>query len=434
VAEAYYQENRRASYFNIIFHPLWRLFRDYFIKLGFLDGFYGLVISVNSAHETFLKYSKLRNLNKAKAIESRNTICFFNSVKSWGGGERWHLDVSGRMNEKDYQVILVSHPHSELARRALKKKIRFFPVRVSNLSFLNPWKIYLIYKLMKTQKVGTIIINLSSDLKVAGIAAKLAGVRNIIYRRGSAIAIRNTFLNRFLYQKVVTRVIANSVETSRTILQNNPRLIPREKIQIIYNGIDLNYFDKQSFDLLYKPTNGEVLIGNAGRLSEEKGQNYLIDLAYKLKKKGYKFKILIAGKGKLKSKLLRYAKSLGVEDKIIFLGFVENIKSFNKNIDIFALTSLYEGFGYVLVEAMAAEKPVIAFDINSSSEIVENEKSGLLVQKGDVNELFKGVERLIKNPEKARELGKNGRKRVEEVFTFDNSLEQVEETINRGMN
>lgn len=433
VAAAYFQENRKASYFNIVFHPMWRLFRDYIIKLGFLDGFYGLVISVNSSHETFLKYTKLRNLNRAKAQAMKTRICFFNSVVSWGGGERWHLDVSTKMDRKDYEVLLISHPHSELAKRAKDHNLSFLPVRVSNLSFLNPWKIFKIYRLLKKERVGTIIINLSSDLKVAGIAAKLAGVNNIIYRRGSAIAIRNTFLNRFLYRKIVTRIIANSVETSRTILQNNPHLIPREKIQIIYNGLDLENYDNLPYQTLYRRQDNEILIGNAGRLSEEKGQNYLIDLAWHLKNKGYSFKILIAGKGKLKSRLKKYAKSKEVEDNIIFLGFIENIKSFNMNIDIFALTSLYEGFGYVLVEAMAASKPVIAFDINSSSEIVEDGKTGYLVEKANVEELFQKTEELITHTELSKQLGENGRKRVEEVFTFSRSLLEVEDLINQEM-
>ena len=135
VAEAYLQEDRKANYFRIFLHPLWRLFRDYIIKLGFLDGFYGLVISVNSSHETFLKYSKLRNLRRERSLAEKDRICFFNSVVSWGGGERWHLDVSSELLKKEHKAFLVTHPNSELAKRAKRNKISFFPVRISNLSF-----------------------------------------------------------------------------------------------------------------------------------------------------------------------------------------------------------------------------------------------------------------------------------------------------------
>ncbi len=433
VARAYFRENRKAGYFNIIFHPMWRVFRDYFIKLGFLDGFYGLVISVNAAHETFLKYIKLRNLNKEKALLARDRICFFNSVKSWGGGEKWHLDISKKMHSKGYNVMLVSHPHSELHRRAETSGIDYRGIRVSNLSFLNPFKIAKIFHLLRSENVGTIIINLSSDLKVAGIAAKLAGVKNIIYRRGSAIAIRNTFLNRFLYREVVTEIIANSEETSRTILLNNNKLVPRDKIKIIYNGIDLDNYDTQKDSPMYERTDGEIVIGNAGRLSEEKGQIYLVELAARLKEKGKKFKILIAGTGKLKARLKKYARALDVEDEVIFLGFVENIKNFTASIDIFVLTSLYEGFGYVLVEAMAEKKPIVAFDIHSSAEIVLNGQTGYLVERSNIEELTARVDQLMSDHALREEMGRKGRERVEEVFTFSETLYKVENLIKGNM-
>jgi hypothetical protein len=72
VAKAYLQDHRKAPYVKIIFGPLWRFLRDYFLKLGFLDGFYGMVISVNSAYETYLKYIKLRELRK-EGISSKKT-------------------------------------------------------------------------------------------------------------------------------------------------------------------------------------------------------------------------------------------------------------------------------------------------------------------------------------------------------------------------
>jgi glycosyltransferase involved in cell wall biosynthesis len=418
VANAYFSENRRASYINIIFNPLWRLFRDYIIKLGFLDGFNGLVISINSSHETFLKYVKLRNLVREKRLHECTRICFFNSAISWGGGEKWHFDISSHFFMKDYDTLVVTNKKSELFKRLSKTSIPHLEQSISNLSFLNPVKILSLSRMFRREKVGTIIINLSSDLKAAGVAAKLAGVKNIIYRRGSAIAIRNTALNRFLFKRVVTQVIANSEETSRTILIKNKNLIEED-------------YDNQQLEVVYTRQEGEVIIGNAGRLSEEKGHIYLLQLARILKDKGYKFKILIAGTGKLKSKLLKLARYLQVEDEVNFLGFVENIRMFNQTIDIFVLSSLYEGFGYVLVEAMAERKPIVAFDIGSSAEIVINNKSGFLVESLNITDLAEKVEELINNKDLRIKMGESGRKRVEEVFTFEQTLAQVEDLIHR---
>ena len=149
-----------------------------------------------------------------------------------------------------------------------------------------------------------------------------------------------------------------------------------------------------------------------------------------MKTRGYKFKILIAGVGKLESKLKKYAETQGVTEEVIFLGFVQNIRSFNHSIDVFVLTSLYEGFGYVLVEAMASRKPVMAFDIGTTAEIIEDNKTGFLVEKGNVSQLTEKMEILIKNTELRENMGNLGRKRVEEVFTFEKTLEKVESLLN----
>jgi glycosyltransferase involved in cell wall biosynthesis len=429
VAISYHKEGRHASLFNIIFNPLWRLFRDYIIKFGFLDGFYGLIICVNSAHETFLKYTKLRRICREDIRARMNRICFFNSLISWGGGEKWHYDISTRLGASGYPVVVISGKNSELYNRLKQTRVPTRQISISNLSFLNPVKILELRKILKREKVKTLILNLSTDLKAAGLAARLAGVENIIYRRGSAIPIRNTILNRLIFKYLVTDIIANSEETKRTILLNNPKLFDENKIRIIYNGIDLEEHQKAKSKLLYQRTDGEIILGNAGRLTEEKGHIYLLELARILKEKKIKFKMLIAGTGKLRYRLHKIVRSYKIEKEVKFLGFVKNIKSFNQSIDIFLLTSLWEGFGYVIVEAMAEEKPVIAFDIRSSAEIIDQGQTGFLVEKGNVEDLAEKVDILAKNEKLRKTMGKNGRRKVEKVFTLNKALKKVEEFL-----
>ncbi len=114
------------------------------------------------------------------------------------------------------------------------------------------------------------VTSLPSDMKVASSAAQLAGVPNIIYRRGSAIPIRNTFINRYLLRTVVTKIIANSQEVKRTILAINSKLVPEEKISIVYNGVNLDWY-KSGGAPLYSSKAKEIVLGSAGRLSEERG-------------------------------------------------------------------------------------------------------------------------------------------------------------------
>jgi glycosyltransferase involved in cell wall biosynthesis len=434
-AKSFFSVGRKASWFNIVFHPMWRLFRDYIIKFGFLDGFFGLVISINSAHETFLKYSKLRKLNRDAIKASKTRICFFNSLRTWGGGEKWHYDLSTGLAAMGYDVFAFANPRGELMKKLRAASFNNFPVAVSNLSFLNPFKILHLRRTFMQEKVKTLVMNLSSDMKVAGIAAKLAGVENIIYKRANAIPIRNTFLNRFLFSKVITRMIANSEETKRSVLANNPNLIESSKIHVIYPGIDLNFRKDTALEPVYERQDGEIILGNAGRLSEEKGQIYLIHLAEILKEKDIRFRILIAGEGKLKSWLKKQARQRNVQDEVIFLGFIKDVERFYLNIDIFLLTSLWEGFGYVMVEAMAQKKPVIAFDIKSSAEVVDDGTSGYLVPRGDVEAMADRVIKLAKNRKLREEFGNRGLQKVEQHFTINNTIEEVREflTVSNGI-
>ncbi|MFW5872949.1 MAG: glycosyltransferase, partial [bacterium] len=195
-------------------------------------------------------------------------------------------------------------------------------------------------------------------------------------------------------------------------------------------GLDLEMFNgNHSNSHYYKPENGEVIIGNAARFSEEKGHPYLFDLAYALKNDDINFKLLLAGTGKLEMKYKKQVESMQIDDKVEFLGFIEDIKLFNENIDIFVLTSEWEGFGYVMVEAMAAGKPVVAFDIRSSAEIVENGKTGYLVKKGDINELVLRVKELIRNKGLRDKFGQEGKIRVEKYFNINKTLIQFEDLL-----
>lgn len=224
-------------------------------------------------------------------------------------------------------------------------------------------------------------------------------------------------------------MIANSSETKRTILSRNPRLISETRINIIYNGINLPIFDQGKREFFYERENEEIIIGNVGRLVKQKGQKYLIDLAIRLKKKTTNFKILIAGKGKLEAELSNLVAKNNLEAHFKFVGFVKDMKGFMQSIDIFILTSIWEGFGYVLVEAMACYRPIVAFDISSNPEIVEHNKTGYLVPSFDVKAMCEKVAQLIDDEKLRKEFGDEGRLRVEKLFSIEITQKNLEKLL-----
>jgi len=346
----------------------------------------------------------------------KSKICFFNSNKEWGGGEKWHFEMACNLFLNDFDILVVAQPKSVLLEKIKTKGINSKSVKLNNISFLNPIKIFQLVKLFRQNNINILILNLPSDLKAAGLAAKIAGVKKIIYRRGSAIAVKNTFINRFYYRKIINFVIANSKATKNKILEKNSNLIANNKIHVIYNGIDVKEFDK----IISMPerfgNKNEIIIGNLGRLVKQKAQEYFIDLAFILKEKNIPFKIVIGGDGKRKQDLQAYAKSKNVDDKIIWVGFVNNVKQFMKSIDVFVLTSHWEGFGYVLAEAMVAKKPVIAFNVSSNPELIKDKVNGYLIEPYNISKVAEQIIFIKNNPEKAKELGENGRHFIENDF------------------
>jgi len=355
-------------------------------------------------------------------------ICLFNTCKIWGGGEKWHHDIALKFRDKGYDVVVCTNVGSELSSRLKQTAIPVFEINISNLSFLNPFKLYRIYRFFNTQQIDTVILGLPSDVKSGGIAAKLAGVQKIIYRRGTALPVKNSLLNKFIFKYVVTNVITNSLEIKRKFLEHNPNLFPTKNIHVIYNGIEPNgngYDSKQKLNGFHK----QIILGNAGRLVEQKGQKYLIELAALLKQQQVDFKIKVAGKGHLKETLLSYAKKLRVDDCIEFLDFVYDMNNFFKSIDIFLLPSLHEGSANIVLEAMYHSKPVIAFNISSMPEIIENDKTGYLIKFPDIVEFSEKVKYLAENYAFRKEMGENAHKKVQYQFDFNKNILQLEELI-----
>jgi glycosyltransferase involved in cell wall biosynthesis len=364
--------------------------------------------------------------NYANFTGMRNkTIAFFNSTKAWGGGEKWHLEMALQLKERGYNVMVFAQPGSALMERSKQAQLTVVPVRVNNLSFLNPAKFFSFSVLFRKFRPDVLFLNLPSDLKTAGIAAKLAQVPRIVYRRGSAIPVKNTFLNRYLYRRVATDVLANSRATKNTILQNNSRLVEPSKIHVIYNGINLKVWDKRHPEKMAvaKVSPEKMVIGNLGRLVAQKGQEGLLEVANLLKVEHQApFRMLIGGSGPLEEVLNAKIAAMGLEQDVVLTGAISDNRQFIDSIDVFVLSSHWEGFGYVLAEAMSSRKPAVGFDVSSNPELIQHGVNGFLVPYGDWNAM---AEKIVEAYHNRKSLGERGRALVAERFSMEQSVRQV---------
>lgn len=358
-------------------------------------------------------------------------VCFFNTIVFWGGGEKLHLETALKFQKLGHEIVVCSNEEAPLYSKSKKHSLEVFSLRVGNLSFLNPFKLYRCIRFFRASNVDAVVFSSSQDSKMAGIAARLAGVKKIVYLRGLAAPIKSSVVNRYLFKSCLTHIIANSEETKRMILKNLSPVIDLKKVHTVYHGIDVSKIDLSKKKILpeIEGKGRGIILGNAGRLTAQKGQKYLIDIALYLKEKGLEFTLFIAGSGDMEGELRDLIDENELNNEIIMLGFVEDMDAFMNSIDVFLLTSEWEGFGFVLVEAMAREVPVVCFDITSNPEIIKDKETGFLAPFADTRKFSEYILTLTKESNARIEMGKAGRQRVLKEFVIEDRIKELEERI-----
>lgn len=234
-------------------------------------------------------------------------------------------------------------------------------------------------------------------------------------------------LSRIFYPKVdsIVAVSKGVADDASEFLK-----IPREKINVIYNPIVDETIEKLSKvkvnHKFFKENRDYVIILGAGRLTKQKDFKTLI-YAFKEVKKSISCKLVIVGEGEERGKLQSLIKKLGIEEDTDLVGFVQNPYCFMKNADLFVLSSAWEGFGNVIVEAMATGTNVVSTNCPSGpSEILDNGNFGELVEVGDYIQLSKAIINTLKNPKPQKILKSRAK-----YFSVDNTLFEYKKLIEK---
>lgn len=201
-----------------------------------------------------------------------------------------------------------------------------------------------------------------------------------------------------------------------------------DKVKVIYYGIETDKFIEVSQELKKAgKSNGDLRLGCLGRLEPGKGYEFLIKAIPAVLNKFPNTIVLIAGHdpwghGKHLQLLIN---GIGVDDHVRLMGFNKDIPGYLKSLDIFVFTSLSEGFGQVIIEAMASGLPVIAWRIPPMTEIIIDQQTGLLVDFMDINQLSRAIIWLFEHPERGVKMGEAGQRRVIEYFNASRMSREV---------
>lgn len=338
-------------------------------------------------------------------------ICLINTTTFWGGGEKWFFQNAVFLAQSGFEVQVLAHKDGALWQKLSGKEgIHLNHLEVGNLSFINPKKKWALRSFFARVEPRVVLMNSSPEVKLCAPAAKKAAVPHIVYRRGSAITVKGSKLNKELYGKVITQVIANSQATKATFLQHLQPEVDAQKVHVIPNGIQLPADVATQEQTVFT-------IGTLGRLVHQKGMDLALDTAVLLKKSGLDFKWLIAGGGADHDALQQKLEEKELTDFVTLLGEISDVTAFFNSIDLYVHTARWEGFGFAIAEAMAHKKAVLGFDISSNPELIEDNVTGKLVPMEDLEMLAEEVRSLANDAETRALLGAAGRSAIERSFT-----------------
>lgn len=216
--------------------------------------------------------------------------------------------------------------------------------------------------------------------------------------------------------RITHRIIALTEQEKEDHLRFH--IAPRDKFVTIHSGVDLSLFDATLHDRMKIRAEldiplGDLVVGTTGRLTPVKGHMHLIEAAAKILAVRPDTTFFFLGDGELKKKLLERAEALGLAGKARFPGWRPDVAAVMSAFDVFALPSLNEGMGRVLVEAMALSRPIVASRIGGITDLVEDDKNGLLVPPGDAGTLADAILRLLDDSDMRAAMGGEGRRRAE---------------------
>lgn len=253
-------------------------------------------------------------------------------------------------------------------------------------------------------------------------------------------------LDRWALRK--SDLIISVSDAVRRLYIQRERIRP-SKIRVLYHGVEprlfsidghhLDAFEKTGPSIKgcqYSKTDDsecERVIGTVTRLHPDKGIETLLEgIACVIQKVPDKIRFIIIGDGPKKGALMKLSSELGIKDKGIFTGFQPDVTRWLFCFNIFCLTSKEEGLPQSVLEAMALGIPVIATDVGGVGEVIEDNKTGILIPPEDPGALSSAILCLLRNPEKARQMAQTGREMLKKRFLIDYTLNEIEE-IYRGL-
>jgi L-malate glycosyltransferase len=344
------------------------------------------------------------------------------SARTWRGGQNQVLLTVLGMRALGHRAMLVAHPAGELRQRA-KEGLDLIPLApTTEMDLSAAWRLSRLVKQLKPDvlhahdphavAMAALALTMRGGSRTAPPAPPLVASRRVDFR------MKGNALSRWKYRQVDCFICASDAIRQMVIADG----VPASHAVTIHEGIDLaRAAAAPPADLhaeLWLPHHAPI-VGNVAALVPHKGQRHLIEAAAIVVRQVPDARFVIAGEGELRPQLERQIKDRHLEKHVFLAGFRPDVLSVHKAFDIFVMSSVTEGLGTSLLDAMACGKPIVATAAGGIPEVVADRETGLLVPPRDDEALAAAIVTLLRDERLRRAMGDAGERRARERFSSE---------------
>ena len=356
-----------------------------------------------------------------------------------GGAQDNTLYTVELLNKDKYDISLSCNLNGELVSRAKKvKHLKLYdvPNLRREVSIINDIRAFLyLYKLIKKENF-TIIHTHSSKAGFLGRIAAMLNKTPIVIHTIHGFAFHdymNSFKkNIFIYLEKLSAKWTHGLVTVSNL--NKKKVVdlgiaPIEKLKNIYSGIDLTLFINEKNDQFRKELNldsNHLLLGSVGRLSNQKDPITMIEAFCIVIKRFPSAHLTLVGDGELRDEILIKIDQLQLNGRVHLTGNKNYPWKIYHSLDLFIMSSIYEGLGRSITEALSCGVPVVCTSVEGVPEIVRDNETGILVPPKDPGALATGIINSLNDMDNAKKMAEEGRKFVNENFDVNKMVDDID--------